>query len=169
MITGLSKACDLVKIKTTTAFIFSNLNKELMDFKNIHIGQIIHKRVLESEIDIFRICKFLKCSEDEINAMYTSKSLDSEVLLRWSKILEYDFFRIYTQHLIWYAPSLVKNQSVAKQESGLPKFRKNIYTKEIIDFILSLIESGEKTKAQVITDYRIPKTTLYKWLGKYKS
>lgn len=140
-----------------------------MDFKNIHIGQIIHQRVLESEIDIYRICKFLHCSEDEINAMYTSKSLDSEILLRWSKILEYDFFRIYTQHLIWYAPVLVKDQSAVKQESGLPKFRKNIYTKEIIDFILNLIESGEKTRNQVITEYRIPKTTLYKWLGKYKS
>src|ERR1700750_3253191 len=121
-----------------------------MDFKNIHIGQLIHQRVLESEIDIYRICKFLNCSEDEINAMYTSKSLDSEVLLRWSKILEYDFFRIYTQHLIWYAPALVKNQSVVKQESELPKFRKNIYTKEIIDFILDLIESGEKTRNQII-------------------
>ncbi|KFF15752.1 transposase [Chryseobacterium sp. JM1] len=140
-----------------------------MDFKNIHIGQIIRQRVSESGIDTYRICKFLKCSEDEINAMYSSKSLDSEVILRWSKILEYDFFRIYTQHLIWYAPALVKNQSVVKHESGLPKFRKNIYTKEIIDFILNLIKSGEKTRNQVITEYRIPKTTLYKWLGKYKS
>lgn len=140
-----------------------------MDFKNIHIGQIIQKRVLESEIETLRICKFLKCSEDEINTMYTLKSLDSEVLLRWSKILEYDFFRMYTQHLIWYAPMLAKNQSDIKQESGLPKFKKNIYTKEIIDFILGLIENGEKTRTQIIAEYRIPKTTLYKWLGKYKS
>ncbi|MBL1219367.1 transposase [Chryseobacterium sp. L7] len=138
-----------------------------MDFKNIHIGGMIQKRVLESGIEILRICKFLKCSEDEINIMYTSKSLDSELILRWSKLLEYDFFRIYTQHLILYAPVLVRETEV-KQKSELPRFRKNIYTKEIIDFILSQIENGEKTRAQVIEEYRIPKTTLYKWLGKYK-
>ncbi|MCT2562733.1 transposase [Chryseobacterium herbae] len=140
-----------------------------MNFKNIHIGHIIQKRALESEIETSRICKFLNCSENELNIMYTAKSLDSDVILRWSKILEYDFFRIYTQHLIWYAPVLVKKHSGLKQESELPKFRKNIYTKEIIDFILDLIENGEKTKNQVIAEYRIPKTTLYKWLGKYKS
>ena len=140
-----------------------------MDFKNIHIGQIIKKRVLESEIDIVRICNFLKCSDEEIDTMYTLKSLDSELLLRWSKLLEYDFFRIYNQHLILYAPQISRNQSHVKKESGLPKFRKNIYTKEIIDFIVNLIESGEKTRAQVIEEYRIPKTTLYKWLEKYKS
>jgi len=139
-----------------------------MDFKNIHIGELIHNRVLESGIDIFRICKFMNFLEDEIYAMYTLKSLDSETILRWSKLLEYDFFRIYTQHLILYAPVLAQNQSDEKQKSDLPKFRKNIYTKEIIDFILNLIETGEKTKTQVIEEYRIPKTTLYKWFSKYK-
>ncbi|CAH0205802.1 helix-turn-helix domain-containing protein [Chryseobacterium sp. Bi04] len=140
-----------------------------MDFKNIHIGQLIQKRVLECEIDIVRICNFLKYSDEEVDTMYTLKSLDSELLLRWSKLLEYDFFRIYNQHLILYAPQISRNQSQVKKESELPKFRKNIYTKEIIDFIVNLIESGEKTRAQVIEEYRIPKTTLYKWLEKYKS
>ncbi|AZA78123.1 transposase [Chryseobacterium sp. G0186] len=139
-----------------------------MDFKNIHIGQMIKNEVVESGIEISRICKFMNCSEDEVNEMYTLKSVDCEIILRWSKLLEYDFFRIYTQHLILYAPVLTKKQSGVKQKSALPKFRKNIYTKEIIDFIIDLIENGEKTKTQVIEDYRIPKTTLYKWLGKYK-
>jgi len=140
-----------------------------MDFKNIHIGQLIQKRVLESEMDIIRICNFLKCSEDEIDIMYTLKSLDSELILRWSKLLEYDFFRIYNQHLILYAPQTPINQVHVKIKSELPRFKKNIYTKEIIDFIVNLIESGEKTRAQVMEEYRIPKTTLYKWLEKYKS
>ncbi|MGG7468326.1 transposase [Chryseobacterium arthrosphaerae] len=139
-----------------------------MNFKNIHIGQLIKKGVLESEIEISRICKFLNCSEEQINEMYTLQSLDSEILLKWSKLLEYDFFRIYTQHLILYSPARANNQSEIKQKLSLPAFKKNIYTKEIIDFMLELIESGEKTKDQVIEEYRIPKTTLYKWLDKYK-
>ncbi|KMQ59395.1 transposase [Chryseobacterium angstadtii] len=140
-----------------------------MDFKNIHIGEAIQKRVSESGIETSRICKFLNRSVDEIFEMYTLKSLDSELILRWCKILEYDFFRIYTQHLILFAPVMVRNQTDVKQKSSLPKFRKNMYTKEIIDFILDLIENGEKTRAQVIEEYRIPKTTLYKWIDKYKS
>ncbi|MBB6372286.1 hypothetical protein [Chryseobacterium shigense] len=103
-----------------------------------------------------------------MDEIYQSKSLDAEILLRWSKLLKYDFFRLYSQHLILYAPA---SEMYHKQneKSELPKFRKNIYTKEVIEFILELIENNEKTKQQIITEYRIPKTTLYKWIAKYKN
>lgn len=103
--------------------------------------------------------------------MYSSQSLDAEILLKWCKLLEYDFFRIYSQHLILYAPPAA-NEKIEQQKdkkTNLPQFRKNIYTKEVIDFILELIANGEKTKKQVIEEYRIPKTTLYKWISKYKN
>ncbi|RZJ43696.1 MAG: hypothetical protein EOO19_12710 [Chryseobacterium sp.] len=44
--------------------------------------------------------------------------------------------------------------------------RKNIYTKEVIDYLLELITEKRKTIAEVIELYSIPKTTLYKWLRK---
>jgi DNA invertase Pin-like site-specific DNA recombinase len=37
----------------------------------------------------------------------------------------------------------------------------------VVDFILELINTGEKTSVQITEEYRIPKTTLYKWLNKY--
>ena len=138
-----------------------------MSFKEIHIGQMIEKRVAESGIEISRICNFLKCSEEELEKMYQAKSLDTEVLLRWSKLLEYDFFRIYSQHLILYAPPSAGKEK-GNKKSNLPRFSKNIYTKEVIDFILEQIKTGEMTKIQVMERYRIPKTTLYKWLSKHK-
>ena len=108
----------------------------------------------------------MRCTKRDIEQMYKSKSLDTELLLRWSKLLEYDFFRIYSHHLILYAPvSKDKKESV---KSILPQFRKNIYTQEIIDFILERIQTGEMTKKDVIYEYKIPKTTLYKWLNKRK-
>lgn len=55
------------------------------------------------------------------------------------------------------------------EKTSLPRFRKNIYTKEVIDFILELVNVGEKTKRQIIEEYCIPKTTLYKWISKYKN
>lgn len=139
-----------------------------MNFKNIHIGNLIAKKAAESKIEILRICNFFKCSEEEIEKMYQSKSLGAEIILKWSKLLEYDFFRLYSQHLILYAPSCRENRTVEPESTALPQFRKNIYTKEIIEFMLELIQNGEKTKHQVIEEYKIPKTTLYKWITKYK-
>lgn len=141
-----------------------------MNFKNIHIGQMIEERVTESGIEMSRLCNFFKCTEEEIKTMFSQKSMDTEILLNWSKLLEYDFFRLYSQHLILYAPQSAKDKnSENKNKSKLPTFRKNIYTREVIDFILELYNSGEKTKNQIIEEYKIPKTTFYKWLKKYNS
>lgn len=137
-----------------------------MNYKNIHIGQMMRERVAESGIEISRICSFLQNSELEIEKMYESENLSTDVLLKWSKLLEYDFFRLYSQHLILYAPSSKEENSKLKK-TGLPKFRKNIYTREVIDFILDKIQSGKMTKTEVINRYKIPKTTLYKWISKY--
>lgn len=135
-----------------------------MNFKNIHIGSLVKQKVTEENIEISRICNFLKCTEEELPKMYKSKSMDTDLLLRWSKLLKYDFFRIYNQHLILYAPPSGENPS---KTSKLPQFRKNIYTKEIIDYILGIIEKEEKTKNEIMSEYGIPKTTLYKWIEKY--
>lgn len=140
----------------------------ITDFKDIHIGKMIELKVAESRIELSRICNFMKCSEKDIEQMCNAASMDAERLLRWSKLLEYDFFRIYSQHLILYAPaSKIMDKEIEK--SALPNFRKNIYTKEIIDFILECIQTREMTISQIIEKYNIPKTTLYKWISKYKS
>ena len=129
---------------------------------------MIEKRVAESGMETSRICNFLKCTEEEIQQMYQAKSLDTEIVLKWSKLLEYDFFRIYTQHLILYAPSSAETNAKSVK-SQLPQFRKNIYTREVIDFILEQVSTGEMTKIQVMERYKIPKTTLYKWISKYSN
>ncbi|MDH1884226.1 MAG: transposase [Myroides sp.] len=141
-----------------------------MNFKEIHIGELVRLGVTDRGIEISRICNFFKCSEDEIKEMYKQENLSTDILLKWSKLLEYDFFRLYTQHLILYAPPIAKERkerNVKNKKILLPQFRKNIYTKEIIDFILEQISSGEMTKTEVMKRYNIPKTTLYKWLKKY--
>ncbi len=120
----LSRACN--KLKT-------------IYFKNIHIGSIILQRVNECNIENTRICIFLKCNEIDLQKMYSSESLDSKILLRWSKLLEYDFFRIYSQHLILFSPPIPPNQT--DKRNSLPQFRKNLYTKELIDFIVDKIKT----------------------------
>ena len=138
----------------------------MMDIKNINIGEYIQIRVQETEIPIERICNFLKTDQKTVLEMYTQKSLPTDILLRWSKLLEYDFFRLYSQHLILYAPP---GPEIPKEKTTkLPQFRKNLYTKEIIEFVLELIQTEKKTRLQIVQEYKIPKTTLYKWIDKYK-
>nr|WP_276966574.1 transposase [Chryseobacterium sp.] len=136
------------------------------DIKNIHIGKIIRQKAEEKGIETKRIQNFLNCSENEIQKMYENPSIETDLLLRWSKLLKYDFFRVYVQHIILFSPP-EKIQTVKKQKQSVPVYRKNIYTKEIIDFILELLNEKKKTRTQIIGEYRIPKTTLYKWIEKY--
>ncbi|QQV01722.1 MULTISPECIES: transposase [Chryseobacterium] len=137
-----------------------------MLYKNIHIGKYIKEMVVNKEISLERICNFLGKDEDFVEKVYESPSVDTDILLRWSKLLEFDFFRLYTSHLILYAPPSAPNKKTDKKNDTTPRFRKNIYTQEIKDFILGRIESGEMTQAEVIKEYSIPKSTLHRWILK---
>lgn len=138
------------------------------NFKEIFIGKLIEERVNELNISLDRICNFLKLKEEDVSEIYKSKDINAETLLRLSKLLEYDFFRVYSHHLILYAPPASINYNINKKETKLPSFNKSLYTIELIEFILELIETGEKKTAEIIKDYRIPKSTLYKWLKKHQ-
>ena len=137
-----------------------------MNFKNIHIGTMIKQCAEEQNVNHERACAILSCTTEEIEEMYTLPHLPADLLLKWSKLLQYDFFRIYSQHLILYSP--LKKNIEPKVKNTLPQFRKNIYTQQIIDFILNQIETGEITISDTILRYKIPKTTLYKWITKHK-
>ncbi|WP_426478044.1 transposase [Chryseobacterium sp. CBSDS_008] len=138
-------------------------------YKDIHMGELISKRARELDIDESRIASFFSLSISEVTAMYEEKSIDSGFLLMWSKLLEYDFFRIYSQHLILYAPASGMLDTKSSHRSGMPKFRKSIYTKEVIDFMIELVNTGQKTISAITAEYGIPKTTLHKWVAKYRS
>lgn len=138
-----------------------------MNVKNIHIGTFIQKLYEERNISIDRVCNFMKCEEEDIFEMFQYKTLDTDRLLRWSKLLEYDFFRLYSQHLILYTSKKhFVNKSTSKNNQ-VPQFKKNIYTKEIIDYLLELIRTNQKTVTEIIKEYKIPKTTIYRWIQKY--
>ncbi|AZA48700.1 transposase [Chryseobacterium carnipullorum] len=139
-----------------------------MNFKEIPIGSLIEQEVAAREIELSRICNFMKCTEQEIEEVYKATSIETENLLKWSKLLEYDFFRLYSQHLILYAPVTKSAENKSYKKTILPQFRKSMYTKEVIGFILKQIQSGEMSRLEVIEHYKIPKTTLYKWISKYK-
>lgn len=136
-----------------------------MNIKNIHIGNLIRSKVEENQISIERICGFLERTEEEVGKMYHAKSIDTDILMKWCKLLKFDFFRFYTGHLILYAPQSRIDNTFSQKENTLV-FRKSIYTQEVKDFILEKIEKGTMTANDVVERYRIPRTTLYKWMKK---
>lgn len=72
----------------------------MKNFKEIHIGKIIYQASKERNVETTRIINFLKCTEKEIDDMYSQNTIDTETLLKWSKLLKYDFFRLYSQHYV---------------------------------------------------------------------
>ncbi|UZT97953.1 helix-turn-helix domain-containing protein [Chryseobacterium fluminis] len=136
--------------------------------KEIHIGSLIKQAALEKEIDLDRICNFINCTETEIYQVYESEDLSAKVLLKWSKLLEYDFFRLYTQHLLLYSSFPRNNGQSGTSKSKLPQFRKNMYSNEIVMFILELIQNKEMTIPEITEKYNISRTTIYKWIAKNK-
>lgn len=136
-----------------------------MNLKTIHIGALVKSKAEELCIPLSRITKFMHCNDEEVESMYLKNSMDTEVLLRWCKLLEFDFFRIYTGHLILYAPPTMTDRTIKVGKSAMV-FRKSIYTKEVKNFILDKINSGQMSAAEVVSTYKVPKTTLYKWIKK---
>ncbi|SKB98289.1 hypothetical protein SAMN05660477_02213 [Soonwooa buanensis] len=139
------------------------------NFKDILIGECIKTRIQEIGITEAEVARSLETNQDELIGYYTAQDMDVDVLLKLSKILDYDFFRLYSQHLILYAPAIAREtpSSNVQKSEGL-QFRKNIYTFEIINFILEKIENNEMSISEVVNAYNIPKTTLNKWINKNK-
>ena len=138
-------------------------------FKDIHIGTLIKIRMQECNVSIERAALFLKMDEDDIELFFEQQSINTELLLRWSKLLEYDFFRIYTQHLILFSPQdpNKKKRKENLEETKLPIFKKNIYTQEVIEYLVDLVESGKKTFRDIQDEYNVPSTTVFRWSNKY--
>jgi hypothetical protein len=119
-----------------------------------------------------RMSEKLGIETDFFNSILESEVISIDQLMKISKILEYDFFRLYSMHILLYAPPRMglnhrKSNSGKTQDTHLPGFRKNAYTIEIIKFILDKIKTGEMTVPEIITKYNIPKTTIYRWKHKY--
>lgn len=99
--------------------------------------------------------------------MFEEETLDSGILLKWSKLLDYNFFMFYHTHLQLYKPvaSTAKIKTV-NNENGSYDFRKNLYSPEIIDWLLKQMDSGELSINEIMEKYKIPKTTVYRWKKK---
>lgn len=61
-----------------------------------HIGQIIEKELHRQECLVTWFARRLYCDRTNVYNIFRRQSLDTELLLRISIILEYNFFQIYS-------------------------------------------------------------------------
>ncbi|MBR1448690.1 MAG: XRE family transcriptional regulator [Prevotella sp.] len=65
----------------------------------IHIGQCIRRQVEEQGKTSVWLARELGCHRTNLYKIYDKRTLDTGILLRISRILHYDFFRLYSDSL----------------------------------------------------------------------
>lgn len=81
----------------------------------MHIGSLIRSKVAERGISIVSFAEQLSCTRVNVYKIFDRKSIDTELLLRVSRVLDFDFFRYYSNDLI--PPVTDKTE----YDSGTPK------------------------------------------------
>lgn len=143
-----------------------------MNYKKIDIGKHIEKVAELRGVSLLRACKFFKCNKGDILDMYTKHSLDCELLLKWSKLLDYNFFMFYHTHLQFYKPSAVSANLKGVQLTENDKsyvFRKNLYSVDVVNWLMNKLDNGELTPKEIMLKYNIPRTTLYRWIRRHNN
>lgn len=62
---------------------------------NIHIGNIIRRKLIENNISITEFAKMLCCDRRNVYDIFERKSIDTDLLFRISLIVHEDLFEIY--------------------------------------------------------------------------
>ncbi len=137
--------------------------------KKINIGKMIEEACDAMQIKEERIEIFFSMPYAEVKKMYQQEHLCTNMLLKWSKLIKYDFFRVYSGHLINYhgISAKLKNEK-SFIDSGI-QIKKNLYTPEIKEFIIQKVQSEQMTVNQAIERYGVGRTTLFRWLAKSKA
>ena len=66
---------------------------------DIHIGQLIKQQMEEQNKTVSWFARELSYCRTNVYKIYEKKSIDTDLLLRISALLKYDFFSIYTKEL----------------------------------------------------------------------
>ena len=68
---------------------------------SIHIGKEIEKRTRERGMTVVGLSRELGCHRTNIYRIFDSPTVDSGVLSRLCVILEFDFFKLYSEDIAY--------------------------------------------------------------------
>jgi hypothetical protein len=65
----------------------------------LHIGNEIHRVMLERGRTVVWMARQYGCSRIHMYRIFEKPSIDTAMLLRFSRMLDYDFFRLFSNEL----------------------------------------------------------------------
>lgn len=63
------------------------------------IGQLIKTRLMERGMTVSHLARLLSCERSNLYRLFEKDSIDTRLLLRISRALDYDFFQLYSKEL----------------------------------------------------------------------
>lgn len=71
------------------------------DNKNyLHIGHLIQAQLIADKRSVGWLAREIGCTRNNVYKLFNKASLDSELILRISKAMQFNFFRYYTSELL---------------------------------------------------------------------
>lgn len=109
------------------------------NLKEIHLGKLVKQKAEELNYPLPKLAQYFECTEEDILGFYEQKHLPTDVLLKFCTCLSYNFFRVLSAHVTLFVK--IGDRNKFNQPAVTPQLKKNVYTKEIKDFILSILRS----------------------------
>ena len=73
--------------------------KRIENEMSVHIGKEIEKKTRERGVTVVGLSRELGCHRTNIYRIFSSRSMDTGVLARLSVILQFDFFKLYSDDI----------------------------------------------------------------------
>ena len=67
---------------------------------NIHIGQLIHEQLRKDQRSVGWLAREIHCTRNHLYKVFRKSSLDTDLLLRISKAMQFNFFQYYTAEFL---------------------------------------------------------------------
>lgn len=111
----------------------------------IHIGEQIKKRQAELKVRTSDLAKMINTSRQNMQTIYTRKSIDTEQLLRISKALYFNFFSLFDEELSAYSTEhqlQEKAELYGKSEKRIEELEAMLYE------VMQRLEKMEKSSSK---------------------
>jgi len=72
------------------------MSAEKLNTDRIQIGKLIKEQVDRSGLSVEKFANLIPCKRDNIYDIFLRERIDTDLLLKISKILKFDFFKVYS-------------------------------------------------------------------------
>ena len=67
---------------------------------NLHIGQLIQEQLRKDQRSVSWLAREIHCTRNNVYKVFNKPSLDSNLILKISKAMKFNFFQYYTAEFI---------------------------------------------------------------------